>query len=199
MKRIEFQPEKEQLELWFIGWGIIAATGVIFWSFLIIYVSSDEALRNFWILCLSAFAIIMVLIAIWIAAFYRRLKYAIEDDEVKAAKGVFWKKNVTVPFMKITNVDVTQGPIQRLFRIGTIKVQTAGAGGAQGAKPELVFIGIRDLEGVKETIMERVRGRKFEGREEPVKASADMYQSEILGKILLELSAIRQLLEKRGV
>ena len=74
-------------------------------------------------------------------------------------RGVFWKKNITVPFTKITNVDVTQGPLQRLFNIGTINVQTAGAGGAQGARPELVFVGTRDLEGIKETIMERDRGR----------------------------------------
>lgn len=198
MERIELKPEKEQMVMWFIGWGIPAVIGVIIWSLIILYVPATEVPKFVWILCLAAFAIVMAPIAIWIPAFYRSLKYAIENDCIKMVKGVFWKKNITVPFTKITNVDVTQGPLQRLFNIGTINVQTAGAGGAQGARPELVFVGIRDLEGIKETIMERVRGRIAKSDEEPEETLPDKKQPEVLSQILQELSTIRQLLEKRG-
>jgi membrane protein YdbS with pleckstrin-like domain len=71
---------------------------------------------------------------------------------------VFWQKRVTVPYAKITNIDVTQGPLQRSFDIGTIRVQTAGAGGAQGEQAEMVLWGLRDLEEVQNQIMRRVDG-----------------------------------------
>ncbi|MFQ5917784.1 MAG: PH domain-containing protein [Candidatus Binatia bacterium] len=71
----------------------------------------------------------MVPILLWIPAFYKSLEYIIDSDSVKIRKGVFWRKRVAVPYQKITNVDITQGPVQRMFNIGTIHVQTAGAGG----------------------------------------------------------------------
>ncbi len=197
MERIEVKPEKEQMAMWFIGWGIPAVIGVIIWSILITYVPASEIPKVIWILLLVVFTLVMVLIAIWIPAFYRSLNYIIEDDCVKMLKGVFWKKNITVPFTKITNVDVIQGPLQRLFNIGTVNVQTAGAGGAQAARPELVFIGVRNLEGIKDSVMERVRGYKTKDQDEPIETPPGREQPEVLSQILQELSAIRQLLEKK--
>jgi len=197
MERIELKPEKEQMIMWFIGWGIPAVIGTIVWSLLIAYVPSSEVPKFVWILCLAAFVIVMVPIAIWIPAFYRSLKYAIENNCIKMEKGVFWKKNITVPFTKITNVDVIQGPLQRLFNIGTINFQTAGAGGAQGARPELVFVGVRDFESIKDIVMERVQGYKTKDRDELIETPPDKEEPEVLPRILQELSAIRQLLEKK--
>jgi uncharacterized membrane protein YdbT with pleckstrin-like domain len=138
----------------------------------------------------------MPLILLWIPAFYKSLEYVIDSDSIKMKKGVFWKKNVTVPFTKITNLDVTQGPLQRMFRIGTIHVQTAGAGGPQGTQAELKLLGVRDLNGLKNTIMERLGGhvvsRPDEVKEETVEASS----SEIFGRMLKELTAIRKVLEE---
>jgi len=198
MERIDLKPEKEQMVMWFIGWGVPTAIGVIIWLILLGYIPGSEVPKFVWILCLIGWLILMGLIAVWIPAFYKSLVYAINSDCVRLAKGVFWKKNVTVPFTKITNVDVTQGPLQRAFNIGTINIQTAGAGGAQGARPELVLVGVRELQGLKESIMERVRGYNPLRSEEIREKVSKEGEAEILSRMLGELTAIRELLEKRG-
>jgi len=77
--------------------------------------------------------LVMLLIRVWwIPLYYDSISYAIEDDAVRGQSGVFWKRYVTVPFVKITNINITQGPLQRVYDIGTIHIQTAGAGGNQG-------------------------------------------------------------------
>jgi uncharacterized membrane protein YdbT with pleckstrin-like domain len=115
----------------------------------------------------------------------------------KGKKGVFWRKRVTVPYTKITNIDVTQGPGQRMFNIGAVHVQTAGASGTQGAQAELQLIGVRDFNELKDIIMERVRGYVVSRPEEVKKEVVGESDSEIFRRMLEELTAIREVLEKK--
>ena len=198
METIELRPEKEQQTMWFIIWAICSAAGLALWLVLLLTVPEEET-RLVLAICLAVTVVVMGLILVWIPAFYRSLEYEICSDSVKMRKGVIWKRRVTIPFPKITNVDVTQGPLQRAFNLGTIHIQTAGAGGAQGARAEVIFMGVRDLEGVKERIMERVKdymsSRSGEAKEKVVEVS----DSEVLGRMLEELSAIREILEKKQI
>ncbi len=197
MERIEFGPEKEQKTLWFIGWLIVFIIVMVPLVILYLLVPPREVPKWAWTFGMLGWVVLMGLIALWIPVFYRSLQYVIDSDGVRMKKGVFWKRNVTVPFAKITNVDVTQGPLQRAFDVGIIHVQTAGAGGAQGAQAELRLVGVRDLEGLKETIMDRLRGRKPAATEPAAGSTTEISEPDKLDRIVHELTAIRQLLEKR--
>ena len=155
MKPMVVKPEKEQKTLWLIGWGITFFLFLVLDVILIFVLSHPENL--IFGLCLAAVLIIMLFVLRWIPAFYRSLEYVIDIDSITGKKGVFWKKIVTVPYFKITNIDITQGPVQRMFNIGTIHCQTAGLAGPQGQRAELKLLGIRDIEGVKDTIRERIK------------------------------------------
>lgn len=192
MQPIMMNPEKEQKTLWYVGWAVPFFLGMALWVILLLTV--DKLIFGLFVV---GWLILTVPVLPWITAFYRSLEYAVDSDSVKMKKGVFWRKRVAVPFQKITNVDVTQGPVQRMFNIGTIHVQTAGAGGAAGARAELKLLGIRDLEGLKDAIMERVRGHTVSKSEEVKKEIVDESDSEILKRMLKELTAIREVLEKR--
>jgi hypothetical protein len=192
MESIVVKPEKEQRIMWFIGWAIPFVIGLTVWIVLLLIV--DTVIFS---LCVVGWLILGSLILLWIPAFYKSLEYVIDSDSVKMKKGVFWKKRVTVPFTKITNLDVTQGPVQRVFDIGTIHVQTAGAGGPQGAQAELKLLGVRDLDEVKDTIMERVRGYTILRPDEVKEKVVDESDLEIFGRMLKELTAIREVLEKK--
>jgi uncharacterized protein len=80
-------------------------------------------------ICFACWILAFIPVLFWIPKAYRILEYFIDDDSIKMQAGVVWKKNVTVPYEKITNIDVTSGPVQRKFNVGTIHVQTAGYGG----------------------------------------------------------------------
>lgn len=192
MKPVMIKPEKELKTTMFIVWGIVLVAVLAFLSPLIIFVPETSAKVVFGIF-LIIFLLIMALWAFWIPAFYKTLEYYIDSGAVKMNRGVFWKRLITVPYSKITNVDVTQGPLQRMYRIGTIHVQTAGAGGAQGAQAELRLNGVRDLKGLKDIIMEGVRGHKSI---QPEKTEDYINDSETLRSILKELQAIHEALEK---
>lgn len=193
MESIVLKPEKEQRIMWFIDWAITFVIGLTVWIVLLLLVDTVT-----FSLCLVGWLILASLFLLWIPAFYKSLEYVIDSDSVKMNKGVFWKKRVTVPFTKITNLDVTQGPVQRAFDIGTIHVQTAGAGGPEGARAELKLLGVRDLDEVKDTIMERVRGYTILKPDEVKQKVADQSDSEIFARMLKELTAIREVLEKKG-
>lgn len=192
MEPIVLKPEKEQKTLWFIGWAIPFVLGLALLVVLILTV--DKLIFG---LCVVGWLILMSLILIYIPAYYKSLEYIIDSDSVKMMKGVFWRKRSTVPYTKITNIDVTQGPVQRMFNIGTIHVQTAGAGGMEGGQAELTLLGIRDLDGLKDNIMKRVRGCTISEPEEVKKEVVEESDSEIFRHMLKELTVIREVLEKR--
>ncbi len=198
METIEIRPVKEQQTMWLVIWAIWSVAGLALWLVLLLTVPEEDA-RLFFIICLAVTVVVIGLILVWIPAFYRSLEYEICSDSVKMKSGVIWKRRVTVPFPKITNVDVTQGPFQRAFNLGTIHIQTAGAGGAQGARAEVILMGVRDLEGVKEKIMERVKGYTGPRAEEVKEKAVEVSDSDILGRMLEELSAIREILEKKQI
>ena len=200
MKPIVVKPEKEQKTLWFVGWAVPFVLGLALW--VILPLTIDKLIKynrggNLFGLCVIGWLILMVPILLWIPAFYRSLEYTVDSDSVKMKKGVFWRKHVIVPYTKITNIDVTQGPIQRMLNIGTIYIQTAGAGGTQGAQAELTLLGVRDLQGLKDTIMERVRGYTISEPEKVKKEVVQESDSVIFKKMLRELTAIHEALEKR--
>jgi membrane protein YdbS with pleckstrin-like domain len=192
MDALTLQPEKEQRTLWCVIWVTVFAIGT---PVLLLLLLANAVLFG---LLLLVWLVVMVLVLLWIPAYYNSIGYAVEDDAVRGQAGVFWKRYVTVPFPKITNIDVAQGPLQRAFNLGTIHIQTAGAGGQQGGRAELRLVGIRQLEGVKEAIRERIRahdsGTTQRPTTEPPSGRADQ---SILQQILLELQAIRELLKNR--
>jgi len=127
---------------------------------------------------------------VWITLYYGRLIYGITDDEVVWSRGVLFRKTSIVPYTKITNVDIAQGPIMRLFGIYGLHVQTAGYSAQQAGKSEISIMGVKDHERLRTLIMENVRKVKGAG------APARPQGTEEL--MLEELRKIRELLERPG-
>ena len=67
----------------------------------------------------------------------------------------------------------------------------------KGAQAELKLLGVRDLDGLKDTIMERVRGYTISRPEEVKKEIVEESDSRIFKHMLKELTAMREVLEKR--
>ena len=194
MEKIALRPEKEQRTLWFITWVIVFVIGTPFWIVVPFFVAD---ILIFFGVFLFVWLVIMILVAIWIPAAFKALEYTIDDDGVKMSGGVVWKKYVTVPYSKITNVDITRGPLQRLYNIGTIHVQTAGAAGKQGEKAELKLAGIRDLEKVREVIIENIKDLNYPGSGR-MKKEIPSGDETVSKDILNELRDIKDILREKN-
>lgn len=199
METTRLKPEKELQTLWILSWVVMLVIGILF---LIFFIFSAGILIT--AILVSGWVVVMIPIIIWIPYAFKALEYYIDDEGVKMKGGVIWKKFVTVPYHKITNVDITQGPMQRYYNIGTIHVQTAGAGGQQGQKAELKMLGIRELEEIRNAIVSRLKDSTYslsnvnpeEKKARPAESDA-VNKSSIFEEILNELREIKSIIKSR--
>ena len=140
----------------------------------------------------------IVFIWYWIDRYYASISYSLTDNEIVVHKGVWWKKKGYVPYNRITNINIIQGPISRHFQLGTVLIQTAGfsgsAGSAGGFRPaEAVVFGVKNFEEIKDKAMDFVR----EIRPVAVEARAEAIAPQNINRqILTELKKISKALEK---
>jgi membrane protein YdbS with pleckstrin-like domain len=62
----------------------------------------------------------------WPARAYRHTSYRIDDQGIEICKGVYWRVVINVPRSRVQHIDVSQGPIERRYGLGTLIVYTAG-------------------------------------------------------------------------
>jgi uncharacterized protein len=58
---------------------------------------------------------------------YRSWTYTERDEDLIVQRGVMFRRLSVVPYGRMQFVDVTAGPIDRLFRLATVKLHTAAA------------------------------------------------------------------------
>jgi membrane protein YdbS with pleckstrin-like domain len=136
---------------------------------------------------LGVLAVIVVLFVIWTKLYYDSMWYELHDDEMRWKRGVIFRRTGIVPYNRITNIDIRQGPVMRRLAISTISIQTAGYSGQ--AQAEIRIEAIVHAEELRELIRSLVRatGTGSMGRgEKPAEL-----------RILDELKAIRELLERK--
>ena len=197
MEDIVLKPEKGQLTASLLVWRIPFAFVLVILVAILLggIIGREDELVIGSLVGLAAWCVIMVPIRFWISAYWRSISYTVDGKHVRSAYGVFWRHRVAVPYEKITNVDTSQGPLQRLYGVGTVDVQTAGA--SLSAEAELRLWGVKDMEEVKETILGRVRSRTGELPAAEAASPEATGETAALGDILDELRAIRRTLEKR--
>jgi uncharacterized protein len=63
----------------------------------------------------------------WPAAAYRHLRFGVDTAGIVIQHGVFFRSHIALSRMRIQHTDVSQGPLQRRFGVGTLKFYTAGS------------------------------------------------------------------------
>ena len=62
----------------------------------------------------------LLFVLYWIPLYYSSMKFSITGEHVVVEKGVWWKKESTISFEMITNVNKTQDPIERYYKLGVV-------------------------------------------------------------------------------
>jgi membrane protein YdbS with pleckstrin-like domain len=57
---------------------------------------------------------------------YRSTSLLVDETGLEIARGVLWRHQISVPRSRIQHTDVTQGPLERRFGLGTLVIYTAG-------------------------------------------------------------------------
>ena len=87
---------------------------------------SDALLIIGWMIA-SAIVLIQILsIIIYPPLEYIQWAYLIAPDRIEIKKGIFYRTHTVIPISRIQHVAVTQGVLQRPFRLSTVQIHTAG-------------------------------------------------------------------------
>lgn len=123
---------------------------------------------TWWPLAMQLEAIILSIIVIpaliGIPLYIRTFEYSVISESGDSMPEIYVRKgliNVTekhVPFRTITNISSRAGPLDRIFGIGNIEIQTAGiSGGMSPGGPEEKLEGIVFFEPVRDYILQTLR------------------------------------------
>jgi uncharacterized protein len=70
----------------------------------------------------------------WPVIVHRHSSYRVDAQGIEIKLGVVWRRVINVPRSRVQHTDVSQGPIERGFQLGTLVIYTAGT---EHAKVEL--------------------------------------------------------------
>jgi putative membrane protein len=91
--------------------------------------AGSGGLGSGWALGLALLGALVALVVGWLR--WVNEWYAVADGAIRHHRGIISADETTVPITRIQAIDTSQGPIQRLFGVYAVHVQTAG-GGAKG-------------------------------------------------------------------
>ncbi len=174
----------------------------------------NPKVKTYWILssCLIMTVIIVTipLLVIWIPVsllvagrYLRSLECVLTTKAIHVKKGVLVRVEKTIPLDKITDVGMSQGPIQRALGLETMTFETAGSS-SPGALVGLVgVVGAREfrdavLEQKNELAEQRRAGDKVEGAAILPAAPAEAGSTELLREISDTLKRIEARLPQKG-
>ncbi|MCI4667430.1 MAG: PH domain-containing protein [Bacteroidia bacterium] len=115
-----------------VQWIIILAiiiTGLSFWG-LLFNLKVFLASLGGWLLFMG-----ISLILRWLG--FRHKAYALRERDIHYKTGLLWRSETSIPFHRIQHAEVSQGLIERVFKLSRLKVFTAG-----GESSDLVVPGL---------------------------------------------------------
>ena len=62
----------------------------------------------------------------WPPRAYQHTSYRVDDQGIEIRRGVYWRVVINVPRSRVQHIDVSQGPIERRYGLGTLVIYTAG-------------------------------------------------------------------------
>lgn len=83
----------------------------------------------------------------WPVRQYQHTSYRVDQQGIEIRRGVFWRVAINVPRSRVQHTDVSQGPLERRYGLGTLVIHTAGTEHARVA-----------LGGLEHRVALRIRG-----------------------------------------
>ena len=84
-----------------------------------------------------------------------KLEYRVGSHEIRIDSGFLHRTSRAIPFDRVTDVDLEQGPIQRLLGLAKVKLETGASGGGKEEEGVLHTISLARAEALREHIRAR--------------------------------------------
>ena len=160
---------KELLKLMILLGAIATAASFFTWWIMFMVITDGmsqpgavpiELTLLIFIISYIVFITIIALNYLYNAAYTKNFHYKIAEDHIIIKHGVFTKIVATIPYSRIQNINIVNGVFDRMFKIFTVKIETAGssvvAASAQKGhiRPEGYIPGLKNPEIIEKKIKE---------------------------------------------
>ncbi len=85
-------------------------------------------------------------------------EYRLGNDELRIDQGLLARSSRAIPFDRVTDVDIEQGPIHRLFGLARVRMETGAATKADAEEGVLDAVALDRAEAIREYVRARKRG-----------------------------------------
>ncbi len=96
-----------------------------------------EVLVKWWIW--TPYSVLLLSVFVWAPMVAKSRGFSLREHDIHYKSGLIWRKAVSLPFNRIQHVELESGPLERLFKLSTLKFFTAGGGSADMRIPALTF------------------------------------------------------------
>jgi putative membrane protein len=125
-----------------------------------------------WGSALVGLILLLLFMGVGVLLYWRRFEFRVGQNEIRIDSGILSRTHRSIPFDRIQDVDITQGPIARALGLARVKFET----GASAGEEEGVLQAIR-LERAEE-LRDLVRSRRVRSAAAAVEAAATVEEAE---------------------
>lgn len=128
--------------------------------------SSEHAVSLVLMILYGVFALPAIILQYW------RFSYRITPKQIVIQKGVFNRKNRSIPIERVQNIQIEQNLFARLFGLAKVKIETAGSSSTEGSLEYVKLDGAREIRQVVRSFQHRGdQGDATADEEEPATES----------------------------
>lgn len=125
-----------------VGWIVTAAIALgSLVTLAVFFLVADDLPAWVMALCALLWALVTLVLAWsshrWPEIEHRHTTYRVDERGIEIRRGVLWRRAIHVPRSRVQHTDVSQGPIERGFGLGTLVIYTAGTDHARVDLPGL--------------------------------------------------------------
>ncbi|MDP1825400.1 MAG: PH domain-containing protein [Archangium sp.] len=91
--------------------------------------------------------------------------YLVGDRSLRVAQGAWKREEVTLSYANVQNIEVNQGPLERVFGFKSLTISTAGADTTPGAENShlVTLVGLQDADEVRALILGMLKHQRDTG------------------------------------
>lgn len=71
-------------------------------------------------------SLLYFLLMIYLKKWYEKYQYSLSEEGLNIHRGVFWQQQIIVPRNRVQHIDITNGPLERKYKLSKLILHTAG-------------------------------------------------------------------------
>ena len=99
-------------------------------------------------IALTGAAALLLFMLVGVYLYWRRFSFRVGSNEIRIDSGIISRTHRSIPFDRVQDVDISQGPVARLLGLATVKFETGGASAA-GDEAVLQAIALERAEDIR--------------------------------------------------